>query len=98
MWHQLGTPRGAANAVHLDRELTQLEMARGLLTPLYAARCVRPKGGRALPGSVQTRCRGGVRLRPACAPPAVPPPAPPPAPARRAARPPARDEPVVNEL
>lgn len=40
MWHQLGTPCGAANAVHLDRELTQLEMARGLLTPLYAARCV----------------------------------------------------------
>lgn len=42
MWHQLSTPSGVANAVELDQAPTQLEMACGLLTPLYAARCVPP--------------------------------------------------------
>ncbi|KAL4436128.1 hypothetical protein ABPG77_005576 [Micractinium sp. CCAP 211/92] len=38
MWHQLATPGAAANAVELDRPLSQLEVACGLLAPLYAAR------------------------------------------------------------
>lgn len=38
MWHQLATPGWAANAVELDRPLSQLEVACGLLAPLYAAR------------------------------------------------------------
>ncbi len=39
-WHALATPEGATNAVQLDKPLSQLEVACGLLTPLYVARCV----------------------------------------------------------
>ena len=38
MWHMLSTPAGQANAVSLDEAPTPLELACGLLTPLYAAR------------------------------------------------------------
>ncbi|KAI7840859.1 hypothetical protein COHA_005451 [Chlorella ohadii] len=37
-WHALATPEGATNAVQLDKPLSQLEVACGLLTPLYVAR------------------------------------------------------------
>lgn len=37
-WHALATPEGATNAVKLDKPLSQLEVACGLLTPLYVAR------------------------------------------------------------
>ena len=38
MWHQLGTPGRQANAVDLGAPLSQLDMACGLITPLYASR------------------------------------------------------------
>ena len=41
MWHRLTTPGGTANAVDLDEQLSPLEVACGLLVPLYAARCAR---------------------------------------------------------
>lgn len=39
MWHRLGWSQAQANAVHLDRPLTQFELVCELMVPLYAARC-----------------------------------------------------------
>ena len=38
MWHLLSVPGGTANAVDLQRPLSPLQVACGLLTPLYAGR------------------------------------------------------------
>jgi hypothetical protein len=40
MWHQLATPGRQANAVELEEPFSQLDLACGLITPLYASRWV----------------------------------------------------------